>query len=313
MNRIEFHQRTLVVADSTLLRLLELARKISQSHSPVLISGESGTGKELIARFIHEKGIRQSGPFISVNCAAIPEGLLEAELFGYERGAFTGALTRRIGKFEQANGGTLLLDEVSEMPLGLQAKLLRVLQEGEIDRLGGNRPIPITARVISTTNRDPLSLIREGTFRQDLYYRLNVLRVECAPLRGRKEAIVALAKDFILQVGRERGCREVELSDSALQLLTLYEWLGNVRELQNSIERAVLMGEGNKLLPQHFDFLQREGGPSNSSPQVEGNSLAHLEQRHIIEMLKRSGGNRTRAAEELGISIRTLRNKLKTY
>jgi two-component system response regulator FlrC len=197
MNTISFHERVMLVGDDLMSQLLHIARKAAASDATVLVCGESGTGKELIARYIHEMGNRKDKAFLSINCAAIPEGLMEAELFGYEKGAFTGAWVQRIGKFERAVGGTLLLDEVTEMPLALQAKLLRVIQEGEIDRLGGKETIRINTRLIATSNKEPLQLIQAGRFREDLFYRLNVLRIDCPPLRGRKEAIQNLASFFV--------------------------------------------------------------------------------------------------------------------
>jgi two-component system response regulator FlrC len=309
MTILRFQQRALVVADSHMEQTIQLASKAARTSASVLLCGESGTGKELIARYLHEKSPRVEGPFISVNCAAIPEGLLEAELFGYERGAFTGAIAQRIGKFERANGGTLLLDEISEMSVGLQAKLLRALQEGEIDRLGGSRSITINSRIIATTNRDPGQLIREQKFREDLYYRLNVIRIDCVPLRGRKEAIVRLAGEFI-KSSSVRQEREIPaLSAAAAEKLENYGWPGNIRELQNAVERAVLLCEEMTLEAKHFERLGNENLPVPAGH----TSLSEVERQHICQILDRSRGNRSAAARSLGISVRTLRNKLKEY
>ncbi len=305
---IQFKNRTMVIADALMEKTIEVASRAAQSSMPVLIVGPSGTGKELIAQYIHERGPRSKAPFVSINCAAIPDGLMEAELFGYERGAFTGAVSQRIGKFERASGGTLLLDEVSEMPIHLQAKLLRVLQEGEIDRLGGNNPVPIKTRIIATTNKEPLELIRNGTFRSDLFYRLNVIRIDCAPLGGRIEAIEALVGGLLNRIQESCSISTKELSPSALEKLMAYPWPGNVRELQNSLERALLLCDGNRLEAEHFDLR-----PLIQSSSLQDGGLAAVEQKHILDTLGQTDGNRTEAARKLGISVRTLRNKLKEY
>ncbi|MBI4404611.1 MAG: sigma-54-dependent Fis family transcriptional regulator [Deltaproteobacteria bacterium] len=303
---LRFQNRTLVVADKVIERTLQLAARAARSPSPVLLCGESGTGKELIARYIHEKGARSDGPFVSVNCAAIPEGLLEAELFGFERGAFTGAVAQRIGKFERASGGTLLLDEISEMPLSLQAKLLRVFQENEIDRLGGKDPVRLDTRIIATTNRDPWQLVQDKLFREDLFYRLHVIRIDCSPLRGRKEAFQNLVLHFLKQAARTHGKEMIPLSNEAVRRMEAYSWPGNVRELQNAIERAVFLSDGGELGPEHFDFLK--AAESVHAPCCE--SLEEIERQHILSVLQKAGGNRTQAAQRLGITARTLRNKL---
>ncbi len=306
MTTYQFQNRALVVADEAMERTIHLAVRAAKSSASVLVVGESGTGKELVARFIHEKSTRAGAPFVSVNCAAIPEGLMEAELFGYERGAFTGAVQRRIGKFEQATRGTLLLDEVSEMPVTLQAKLLRVLQEGEIDRLGGSAAVPIDTRIIATTNRDPLKLIASGSFREDLYFRLNVFRIECVPLRDRPGAVAALAEAFLRQAAIRHGESGYRLSPAALARLEAYRWPGNIRELQNAIERACLLSDSGTVEPKDFDL--------SSAPMAAGGiSLADVERGHILGVLGNLSGNRTEAAKVLGISTRTLRNKLKEY
>lgn len=306
METLRFQGRTLVVADSLMAQTVALAARAARSGAPVLLCGESGTGKELIARFIHERGERVKGPYVSVNCAALPEGLMEAELFGYEKGAFTGSVALRVGKFERANNGTLLLDEVSEMPIHLQAKLLRVLQEGEVDRLGSKDPIAVNARIIATTNREPVELIEQGLFRKDLFFRLNVIRIDCLPLRGRREAIENLSRQFVDQAGRQYGQDRIALSRGAMAKLLEYEWPGNVRELQNTIERAVLLSEG-VIAP---EAIQLTGLRISSGAKAESLSLADIEQGHIAKVLQSTGGNRNEAAKILGVTARTLRNKL---
>ncbi len=307
---IEFRNRSMVVADALMEQTLDLASRAAQSTMPVLIVGPSGTGKELIARYIHERGERARGQFVSINCAAIPEGLMEAELFGYERGAFTGAVAQRIGRFERASGGTLLLDEVSEMPVHLQAKLLRVLQEGEIDRLGGSHPVPIRTRIIATTNVEPIELIRRESFRADLFYRLNVIRIDCAPLGGRSEAVEALATDIMHRSCQESGLEPKRISPAAMEKLRRYGWPGNVRELQNAVERALLLCDGPQLGVEHFDLRPLHTPEIATAAPVD---LAGVEQKHILQTLTTTDGNRTEAAKKLGISVRTLRNKLKEF
>ncbi len=307
---LTFQNRNLIVADTAMEDILKLATRAAASPSPVLICGESGTGKELIARFIHEKSARSNEPFVSINCAAIPEGLMEAELFGYERGAFTGAVSQRIGKFEQAHRGTLLLDEISEMKLGLQAKLLRVLQEGEVDRLGARGTVAINTRIIATTNKDPMQLIGEEKFREDLFYRLNVIRIDCLPLEKRPEAILNLTHQFVNQSTQRQEKNEMRLSEEAIHKLVSYRWPGNVRELQNAVERAVLLCEEDVLKEEHFCFLSL---PHREKTVGGTRTLAALEQEHICSVLETVQGNRTAAARLLGISVRTLRNKLKEY
>jgi len=303
--------RRLVVADPVMAQVLDLAKRAAKTLAPVFLCGESGSGKELIARYIHSESIRGKGPFISINCAAVPDGLMESELFGHERGAFTGAVAQHLGKFERATGGTLLLDEVSEMSVHLQAKLLRVLQEGEIDRLGGRDIVSINCRVISTTNRDPKQSIRNGNFREDLFYRLNVIKIDCPPLRGRVDAIEALAHEFLAQSNFRQGKQIKSITQEAIEQLKDHSWPGNIRELQNVIERAVLLCDGNKIESICLDLCSREEDENieNKNPV----RLSEMERLHIIEILNRSEGNRTVAAEELGISVRTLRNKLKGY
>jgi len=307
MTLLRFHNRSMVIADEAMTRTLDLANRAANSQAAVLLCGESGTGKELIARYIHDKSRRAKAAFVSVNCAAIPEGLMEAELFGFERGAFTGAVQQRIGKFERASGGTLLLDEVSEMSTALQAKLLRVLQEGELDRLGAKEPIAIDTRIIATTNRDLQEQMSRDRFRHDLFYRLNVIRIDCAPLRGRAQMIGALAGDFIRQASQRAGLESLVLTPRALQKLRDHAWPGNIRELQNVIERAVVLCDGKTLEEEHLEIIEK------SQTSVTNVKLADVEKEHILEVLTQAQGSRVDAAKALGISIRTLRNKLKEY
>jgi two-component system response regulator FlrC len=297
-----------VTQDPAVLRLLEVAESVASSRAPVLIQGESGTGKELLARHLHERGCRRGRPFVAVNCAALPRELLESELFGHERGAFTGALARKIGKFELADGGTLLLDEVSEMELGLQAKLLRVLQEYEVDRVGGTAPVPVDVRVVATTNRRLRDMVDRGGFREDLYYRLSVLPLALPPLRARPGDVELLAEHFL---ARLRGDRALALSPPARTALAARPWPGNVRELQNAIERAVLLARGGEIGPQ--DLADRDGAVPRLGGSLAGLTVEEVERRLIVDTLERTRNNRTQAARLLGISIRTLRNKLADY
>jgi len=312
--------QSVVYTSQAMAATLAMADQIAPSDASVLITGESGTGKEVIARYIHKKSKRAGGTMISVNCAAIPENLLESELFGYEKGAFTGAVGRRIGKFEEADGGTILLDEISEMDLRLQAKLLRVLQEREIDRIGGNKPIKVNIRVLATSNRTMQDEVKKGTFREDLYFRLNVISIAMPALRDRKDDILPLAKHFIEKYSKANGVPPRKLSEAALTKLTGYHWPGNVRELENAMHRAVLMASGDVIGP---DAIQLQGMPepvlapaavpSKSSGGMVGRTVDSVEQELILNTLSHCLGNRTHAANILGISIRTLRNKLKTY
>jgi two-component system, response regulator FlrC len=312
-------------------RLIELARRVAASDCTVLIVGESGTGKEVLARFIHRRSPRASLPFVAVNCAAIPENMLEAMLFGYERGSFTGAHAAHPGKFEQAQGGTLLLDEITEMPLGLQAKLLRVLQEREVERIGSRTPIALDVRVLATTNRRLREEVAAGRFREDLYYRLNVFPLALAPLRVRRDDVLPLAMQLLS--GRVRpGERIPALSAEAAHLLLTYPWPGNVRELDNLLQRALILVNGPVIRPEHIQFeLANDGaGPSGADLGSPGaaaenggvdcadtaassslaNSLGQTERDLILEALRTGQGNRREAAERLGISARTLRYKL---
>ena len=306
--------RVIVTDHPKMQKLLELAKNIAASTATVLIQGESGTGKELLARYIVENSPRRDKPFVVINCAAVPENLLESELFGHEKGSFTGAVNQRIGKFEMANHGTILLDEISEMSLQLQAKLLRVLQEFELDRVGGKSPIPIDVRVIATTNENLRETVDKGKFREDLFYRLNVIPVTIMPLRERKEDIPILVEHFLTRNGAKKLARRgVTISQAAQTLLLKYDWKGNVRELENFIERAALVCEGDVIEPKHF-FLDGALKPRSESKDVPvGSTLREMEKQLIIKTLEEVGGNRTHAAKILGVSIRTLRNKLNEY
>jgi two-component system response regulator FlrC len=339
-----------VACAATSMRLIDLARRVAASDCTVLIVGESGTGKEVLARFIHRCSPRARQPFIAVNCAAIPENMLEAMLFGYERGAFTGAHAAHAGKFEQAQGGTLLLDEITEMPLGLQAKLLRVLQEREVERLGGRTPIPLDVRVLATTNRRLREEVAAGRFREDLYYRLNVFPLAITPLRVRRDDVLPLAMQLL-----SARCRPGEqipaLSADAAHLLLTYSWPGNVRELDNLLQRALILVNGPVIRQEHIQFeLANDGGAaepaakaalatgsvlerapaaafaaggaapdgpmtiaiasSRALPNSLANSLDQAERDLILDALRSGQGNRREAAERLGISQRTLRYKL---
>jgi len=293
-------------------RLLELARRVAASDCSVLIVGESGTGKEVMARFIHRNSPRGRGPFIAVNCAAIPESMLEAMLFGYERGAFTGAHTHHAGKFEQAQGGTLLLDEITEMPLGLQAKLLRVLQEREVERLGSRGPLSLDVRVLATTNRRLREEVSAGRFREDLYYRLNVFPLALAPLRARRDDVLPLAMQ-LLGMRCRPGERIPALSADAAHLLLTYSWPGNIRELDNLLQRALILVSGPVILPEHIQFELPTEAPEPptavpASPPTLAGKRVEAERDLILEALR--CGSRREAAERLGISPRTLRYKL---
>ena len=306
----------IITQDRKMKEVLALCGKIAPSKATVLIQGKSGTGKELLDRYIHEQSQNSQGPFVAVNCASLPETLLESELFGHEKGAFTGAMARKIGKFELSHRGTILLDEISEMNTFLQAKILRVLQENEVDRIGGSHPIPIDLRVIATTNRDLEAWVKKGAFREDLYYRLKVIDVILPPLRERPEDVELLTHHFLRKFADEYARPAGSVSDTALTWLKEQEWPGNVRELKNVIERAVLISSRNTLEVQ--DFWEDTGGGTERDRGAEGAEsvsfcLRHMEQRMISKALEKTQGNRTHAAKMLGISIRTLRNKLNEY
>jgi two-component system response regulator AtoC len=299
----------------------ELIQRVGPSKASVMISGETGTGKELAARAIHNASPRRDKLFVPINCAAIPADILESELFGYEKGAFTGAVKERIGKFELADGGTIFLDELTEMPMALQAKLLRVLQENSIERLGGNRVIDLDIRVIAATNRDPLASVRDGKLREDLYYRVNVFSIELPPLRKRAEDILGLVDHFIGKHGHVTA--DTKLSAKALERLAAYSWPGNVRELENMIERALILSGGGILDEQHFMLQSRtgEGKPRSGSlqdddinvPAALNQAVEDLEARLIDEALVKAEGNKAKAAVLLDISERSLWYKLKKY
>lgn len=298
--------------DPKMRNLLEMAESVASSRATVLIHGESGTGKELLARYIHSKSNRASRPFVAINCAAVPDGLLESELFGYEKGAFTGAENKKIGKFQMAHESTFLLDEVSEMPLLLQAKLLRVIQEGEVEILGGGRPIKVNVRLIATTNRDLRTMVAKGEFREDLFYRLNVIPMHVPALRSRPKDIESLARLF-LEISVEQNGREgLELGEEAIAKLKAWRWPGNVRELQNVIERSVLLSKGPYIQCENIEI---EGSPLEESDNLlsPGMTVSEAERLLILKTLEFTSHNRTRAAELLGISIRTLRNKINEY
>lgn len=305
-----------VYKDPAMERALQLAKQIAPSTASVLITGESGTGKEIVAKFIHANSKRANAPFVAVNCAAIPENLLESELFGYEKGAFTGAVSRRIGKFEEADGGTLLLDEISEMDIRLQAKLLRVLQERQIDRIGGKKPIDVDVRILATSNRDMRQEVLNKTFREDLYFRLNVVNLALPALRDRKGDILPLAEYFVKKYSELNDLPVKPLAKKTRERLLAYDWRGNVRELENTMHRAVLMSAGTEidedavlLMPPMEQASETAAGTDT----LVGRTVADVEKDLIISTLKHTLGNRTHAANILGISIRTLRNKLKQY
>ncbi len=309
----------MVAVDPRSRGLLALARRVAESDATVMISGESGTGKEILARFIYNRSSRTGGPFVAINCAAIPDNMLEAVLFGYEKGAFTGAYKSSPGKFEHAQGGTLLLDEISEMDLGLQAKLLRVLQEREVERLGGSQLIPLDIRVLATSNRDMRAEVSEGRFREDLFYRLNVFPMHIPALRERPEDIVPLAEHLITRSVRTTGQRVPELSQEALERLRGYHWPGNVRELDNVIQRAMILQCGGSINEADLRFEQMSGETISHTPEVRSASeekgglntgLKTRERDLILAALREGNGSRKVAAEKLGISPRTLRYKL---
>ena len=327
----------MIANDPSMKAVLQIADRIAPSDASVLITGESGTGKEVMSRYIHQKSRRSGGPFISLNCAAIPESLLESELFGHEKGSFTGAIAKRIGKFEEANGGTLLLDEISEMAPSLQAKLLRAIQERVIDRVGGTAPVKIDIRLIATSNRDMEQAVREGKFREDLYFRLNVVNLQLPSLRERPADIIPLAHMFADKYSEQNGIPSKRFSAAAEEKLKTHHWQGNVRELENTLHRAILVSQEPEIEATAIMLAGQRtasvaqtavaavktveksvataGGPpqaANSQPLV-GRTVAEVERELILNTLDHCLGNRTHAANILGISIRTLRNKLKEY
>ena len=312
---------SLIVHDPVMQAAVHRAEQVARADASVLISGESGTGKEVLARHIHRKSRRTGGPFVALNCAAIPENLLESELFGHEKGAFSGALARRLGKFEAAHRGTLLLDEISEMDIRLQAKLLRALQEREIDRLGGAAPVRVDVRILATTNRDLTAEVRRGTFREDLYFRLNVISLRIPALRERAGDIAALAEHFCRKYAAVNGLPYRPLDAGAVSRLTGHHWRGNVREMENVIHRAVLLATGPEIAAGDIELTAADGtrqssggdAPAVGVASLVGRRMDDVERDLIIETLGHTLGNRTHAATILGISIRALRNKLRDY
>ena len=318
-----------VVRDEAMQAVVRLAGQIAPSDASILITGESGTGKEVLARFVHSKSARHAKPFVSVNCAAIPENLLESELFGHEKGAFTGAIARRIGKFEEADGGTLLLDEISEMDVRLQAKLLRAIQERVIDRVGGAKPVPVDIRILATSNRNLVEEVKKGSFREDLLYRLNVVNLKIPALRDRPQDVLELAQHFAKKYAQLNNMPPRQLSAEVKKSLMAARWPGNVRELENAMHRAVLLATGPEIGP---EALRTPDGASMNSLAISqglaaqaaataealsrsfiGRTVADVERDLILQTLDHCLGNRTHASNILGISIRTLRNKLNQY
>ncbi|MBS1189606.1 MAG: Helix-turn-helix, Fis-type [Rhodocyclaceae bacterium] len=312
-----------VAIDQASRNLFTVAARVAQTDATVLLTGESGVGKEVVARFIHQRSARRDGPFVAINCAAIPDSLLEATLFGYEKGAFTGAQQAQAGKFEQAQDGTLLLDEVTEMPMGLQAKLLRVLQEREVERVGGKKPVSLNIRIIATSNRDMAEAVAKGSFREDLYYRLNVFPVAIPALRQRPDDIVPLARHFIAEHGGRLGRAGVSLSAAADRALIAHAWPGNVRELENVVQRALILAPGDTIEPEHLNLAPRPLSFGMAATPVHEtvlqmsdkkvDNMKDLERDHILRTLAEVGGSRKQAIERLGISERTLRYKLQQY
>ena len=312
---------TIIHQDPRMTEVLRLADQVAPSEASILITGPSGTGKEIIAHYIHNKSKRKGSPFIAVNCAAIPENLLESELFGHEKGAFTGAVARRLGKFEEANGGTLLLDEISEMDPRLQAKLLRAIQEREIDRVGGKKPVKVNVRIIATSNRNMEEAVAKGEFREDLFFRLNVMNIRLPPLHERPKDIPVLAEYFVKKYSTANGVDVRPISPDVMTALCNHKWRGNVRELENTMHRSVLLATGKEIDMQSIMLTEGTGTEAavvshakNATPQgLVGQTVADVERNLIIDTLTHCLGNRTHAANILGISIRTLRNKLKLY
>jgi two-component system response regulator FlrC len=325
LERVQRYVRTTVVEDmvaeaKSSRDLISLARRVADTDATVLISGESGTGKEVLARFLHNNSPRRDNPFVAINCAAIPENMLEATLFGYEKGAFTGASQAYAGKFEQAQQGTILLDEISEMDLGLQAKLLRVLQEREVERIGGRKTMSLDVRVLATTNRLLRSEVEAGRFREDLFYRLNVFPLQLLPLRERVDDIVPLAEQIIRKHSQYTGRIAPKFSSGAQEKLVSHHWKGNVRELDNVLQRALILQTGDLIAAKDLAFESISGGASVENEKEStvvntnlGEDLRSHEQRHILDALELNNGNRRITAKELGISERTLRYKLSRF
>ncbi len=305
-------EKIIHTADAKMKKILEIAENVATSRATILLHGESGTGKELLAHYIHARSNRSQKTFVALNCAAVPDGLLESELFGYERGAFTGADARKIGKFEHAHQSTFLLDEISELPLNLQAKILRVIQEGEIERLGSLKPIKVDVRIVAATNRNLAELVKLGQFREDLYYRLNVIPIEIPPLRQRVRDIELLSHTFVELSCVTNGLARKTLGETALSKLKSWRWPGNVRELQNVIERSVLLSRAQVIEDRDVAIEM----PNSETDEVElsaGMTIGEVEKLLILKTLEYTNQNRTQAAQLLGISIRTLRNKLNEY
>ncbi len=313
-------QHALIYKDPKMAETVKMATRIAPSEASVLITGPSGTGKEVLAHYLHSKSKRKDRRFVAVNCAAIPENLLESELFGHEKGAFTGAVARRIGKFEEADGGTLLLDEISEMDVRLQSKLLRVIQEREVDRIGSNKPVPVNVRIIATSNRNMEQTVKEGGFREDLYFRLNVVNLRLPPLAERPGDVMPLARHFATKYADANDVPQKPISEDAQKKLTAYPWPGNVRELENTMHRAVLLAAGDEIDAAAILLTSEDGAGTTTrnvgdegAQALVGRTVADVERELIIDTLQHCLGNRTHAANILGISIRTLRNKLKQY
>lgn len=310
----------ILTIDRRMRDVIQLAKTVAPSKATILIQGESGTGKELMANLIHENSNRAGKPFVAINCAAIPENLLESELFGHERGSFTGAVASKAGKFELAHGGTLLLDEISEMDIRLQAKLLRVIQESEVDRIGGRKPLSVDVRIIATTNRNLADCVKKGTFREDLFYRLNVVNLTLPALRERMGDVSILSARFMESYSQKNQKSVNRFSPEALSLLESHAWPGNIRELENVIERAVITSQSEVISLQDI-YIERSDishmlGENQSKSEknwVPGRTLDDIEKNVIIEALQYHNGNRTHTAKALGISIRTLRNKIADY
>ena len=307
--------KEIITRNQKMMDILKQARGVAPSNATVLIQGESGTGKELLAAYVHQHSRHPEAPYVALNCAALPDTLAESELFGHEKGSFTGAVGRKIGKFELAHKGTVVLDEISEMPLPLQAKLLRVLQEKEVDRIGGTRPVPIDARVVAISNVNLKTAVADGKFREDLYYRINVIPLMIPPLRERKDDIESLTQHFLEKFNLANHKKIAAIDPEALNLLLDHGWKGNIRELENVIERAVLIGDGPSVLPEHLLLDSSESDAPSPDPfEVKaGFTVKQMEKKLIFRTLNEVDDNRTQAAELLGISIRTLRNKLHEY
>ena len=306
--------KSMIANDPSMIRLLKLADQFAPSEATVFITGESGTGKEVMSRYIHDKSKRAHGPFIAINCAAIPENLLESELFGHEKGAFTGAVARKLGKFEEATGGTILLDEISEMHPSLQAKMLRALQERMIDRVGGKAPVKVDVRIIATSNRDMQKFVDDGSFREDLYFRLNVAPLDIPALRDRPADIPALAKFFADKYADVNGVPKKNISDEALKKIESSKWRGNVRELENVMHRAVLISIENEIEADAIHLSDKVEINTEETPSTNNTgTLANMEKNMILNTMDQTLGNPTQAAKILGISIRVLQNKLKQY